>query len=402
MKKIICLLLASFVTLFIFAKEIPLTVTKTEWGFEVSNLTKKGKSICKEGINPKKLENSAYIILMKKGDTFEIDNLAEALMDEKKLQLILTIQNNKIESVTGNFNSSKNTIDYNMKLYDRIMLIPYTSNILECQAYCENNDFYYRVISANDEPSFLQKLVNSKKIEKKKVDEEQLLERKKLDEEKEQLEKDKKEKLKKDFIANGGEGFDYFNWGTSIESFLVRYPNAENVTKDEFKDSKYIVYCVQIDANQFQYYYFFDNALYYGETAFYKILNTDKINAITERLKELYGEVNSKDVFSDTKNVKVMGEPISYKEEGWWAKWNQSATFVIKEELTARYGIDTYYGSAQENTQSMMLYINSSTCDLIIDYSNPELEKKVLKYLEDFNKFKEEEKKQKEKEKLNF
>ena len=47
MKKFLLAFLFALTALSVFAKDIPLEVTETEWGFEISNLDAKGKRICK-------------------------------------------------------------------------------------------------------------------------------------------------------------------------------------------------------------------------------------------------------------------------------------------------------------------------------------------------------------------
>ena len=88
MKKIICLLLISLMKLSLFAKEIPLPVTETEWGFEISNKDFSGKTICKGLLNCEETDN-CYVVFKKSFLTFKIENLAYDIVYNKNLNTIL-------------------------------------------------------------------------------------------------------------------------------------------------------------------------------------------------------------------------------------------------------------------------------------------------------------------------
>ena len=70
--------------------------------------------------------------------------------------------------------------------------------------------------------------------------------------------------------------------------------------------------------------------------------------------------------------------------------------------ITGRYGVDTYFATAEQNTLNMLLYINSSTLDMRISYCNPQMKQKADKYLEDYDKIIEQEKIKKQMNDLNF
>ncbi|MDD5928446.1 MAG: leucine-rich repeat domain-containing protein [Spirochaetales bacterium] len=176
MKRIICFLLASLVTLFLFAKEIPLKVTETEWGFEVSNLDQKGKIICKDSLIFKSDSIRNYIILRKKGDTVNLEKLAELIAIEEMTYkdrtaqtiYVYTVENGNIIPARYNYNS--NTGETNgtygqMNNYESFMIVPYNSKIKSYKAFSERNDFYFIANETESEKQLLKTLVEKKKIE---------------------------------------------------------------------------------------------------------------------------------------------------------------------------------------------------------------------------------------------
>lgn len=224
---------------------------------------------------------------------------------------------------------------------------------------------------------------NKKKSEKKEVE--------KNIENKEQ-EKNTQELRKKTF-PEGGEGYDYFPWGTTIEEFLAVYPKPKLIMGDD-NPNGYFVYDIKNNKGEsITRYWFFENKLWQGLST-YRDLDETKSQAIQERLIELYGKPT--DIIESGPQYKtesIFGETISYTEVDVNIIWEKSPTFKIEEELIAYDGNDKV---------SIMWYISSSLFSATITYTNPEVEKKVEIYLDKLIKEAEREKIQAEKDKLNF
>ena len=77
MKRIVGLAIMLMMTVAAFAKEVPLQVTETEWGFEISNVNAKRKKIAKTaGFD----DSGEYLVLLKnESENFDIEKLADEL-----------------------------------------------------------------------------------------------------------------------------------------------------------------------------------------------------------------------------------------------------------------------------------------------------------------------------------
>ena len=94
MKKILGLAIMLMMTLVAFAKEIPLQITKTEWGLEISNLNAKGKRICRFADIKTR---DCFIIFKNKTDDFNIE------------KLYLNVYNISQKSMKNNFRAQQKT-----------------------------------------------------------------------------------------------------------------------------------------------------------------------------------------------------------------------------------------------------------------------------------------------------
>ena len=77
MKRIVGLAIMLMMTVAAFAKEVPLQVTKTEWGFKISNVNAKRKKIAKTASFD---DSGEYLVLLKnESENFDIEKLADEL-----------------------------------------------------------------------------------------------------------------------------------------------------------------------------------------------------------------------------------------------------------------------------------------------------------------------------------
>ncbi len=416
MKKIIGIVLALFLTINCFAKEIEMQIVETEFGIEISNLDGKGKKICKGYLNTE-YDNRVFVIFKKSSDNFNIEELVNDFVYNNYLSDYLIIDNGIFKSAT--IKDSKVPKYGPLVDYDSLLIIPKSGKFSIYRAICDGKNLNLWISGyIKDAPNrFNQKVQETiKEKEKKEAEREAEREREaveyKIAIEKERVERERIGKLKdknerkKIFEQNGSEGYDYFVFGTPIEDFLIVYPEAKEVTEKKYRGSEYKIFEIKDDKqNQMMYYYFFEKKLFYGETLFRNV-NDEKSMAINYRLQELYGKYDEYDEFSNTKSYKIpfddYGRTIDYKEEGAIIKWNKTSTFVVKLEITGRYGINTFYATADQNTRNMLLYVNSSMLDMKITYCNIKIQKDVDKYINNFDKMKERENIEKQKEALNF
>ncbi len=401
MKKIFLFLFISFTTFFLFSKEIALKIEETNFGLKIYNTNGK-KNICNGYLYFDQKDNleDVYIIITSSNDELNFLRLAETIIDQKNIGNVL-----KTVNMYYFDKADENGSKYGpLAKWDYILVVPKNGKFKNVSATNVGKDL---CLKFNDYETCETELNNfiflvNQDRENRKIEQE-----KREAEEKEKAEKIRKlQNRKEDFEKNGSIGYDYFEWGTRLEDFLIVYPNAKNISKEKYKDSDYQLFEITDDKNnQKMKYYFYEKQLYAGNTLFRNV-SEDKMMAINYRLQELYGKHDKYDEFANKKSHKIpfddYGRTIDYKEEGAIINWNKSSTFIITLVVTARYGIDTYYATADQNNRNMMLYVNSSPLDMEISYNNPQIKQKVDKYLQNYDKIIEQEKIKKQMEKLDF
>lgn len=209
------------------------------------------------------------------------------------------------------------------------------------------------------------------------------------------------EKRKELFNKNGGEGYDYFVWGTSVDDVLSVYPDLQEVKSDNPNEPAELVrkFGRQNDTNEIMCYIFFNNKLCRGITIFRK-LNESKLIAISTRLKELYGPATEKteDPTQELITVNLAGKNFSYYEINADAYWKLSETFEIHLNNCAVQPKNKNY----EDALTISMFITDSPVTATVDYYNKKMLDEAKKSIEEYNKKKEKDKIEEEKSKLSF
>ena len=176
MKRLFGLGLALMMSVAAFAKEIPLKVMETEFGFEVSNLDEKGKRICKGFLNFSE-KDDVFVVLKTNKDNFSIDNFAhEIVYGNLAKTLVLT---------GGKFTTA--TKDKKINLYgpvanfDSLLVVCSTGNIAQCSAYSDGKNLQLSFSDVSkDEGKEIAKLIKKYTDEKEKIEAEKRAEEERL------------------------------------------------------------------------------------------------------------------------------------------------------------------------------------------------------------------------------
>ena len=185
MKKFLLAFLFALTALPVFAKDIPLEVTETEWGFEISNLDAKGKRICKGFLNFQEQEN-VFIIFKTNRDSFYAEELAKEIV-YNKLPYIAVLS---IKYFSAAARDKKTQMYGPLSNYDSILVISSAGKIEECSAYSDGKFMQLKVSSVgSDTETQFAKLVNACAAEKERIEAEKKAEEERLAREKEIEEK---------------------------------------------------------------------------------------------------------------------------------------------------------------------------------------------------------------------
>ena len=175
MKKIWILVMTIIVSLSAFAKDIPLSVTQTEWGFEVSNLDAKGKRICKGGLVFEE-QNDVFVILKTNNDNFSLEEFAhEFVYSYLSNTLVLTDTNLSTAS------KDKKNLYGPMSNYDSILVISSYGKIGECVAYSDGKNLQLKFSdNKGNAETKITRLIKTYISEKEKVEAERRAENARL------------------------------------------------------------------------------------------------------------------------------------------------------------------------------------------------------------------------------
>ena len=172
-------------TLSLFAKEIPLPVTETEWGFEISNKDFSGKTICKGLLNCEETDN-CYVVLKKSFLTFKIENLAYDIVYNKNLNTILITDYEHF--INAEKDKKKNKYGP-LSDYDSILIIFRKGKYKKCSAISDGKNLSLTFSEYINESTELDTLITDIYLEKEKKEAEQ-----KAEDEKRRIEAEKKQR----------------------------------------------------------------------------------------------------------------------------------------------------------------------------------------------------------------
>lgn len=328
MKRIVGLAIMLMMTVATFAKEVPLQVTETEWGFEISNVNAKGKKIC-TGSFSYDTENKDSVCFVFKEDNypFLMTNFAGEYQNNKSLAFVQT---------RGEFKSGKTSDSLSIEKLattNKILVVFTKGRFAKCFAYFDGKNIRL-ILSDYSEESETMLCKEIKELEKIKAEEAARIAAEKA---KEGEFKKQKDELPALFAKNGKEGFDSMPWGTSIEFFLWLKPEANE------RESEGSVANYGIETEQNTKIYKFHEGKLVGGVTVYENIDDQTADDINHRLLELYGKASDAKDLGGHKIENVLGTHISYQDVHAIAIWNKSATFKIQLDVTAKQ-LDDYYG----------------------------------------------------------
>lgn len=176
MKKFLLAFLFALTALSVFAKDIPLEVTETEWGFEISNLDAKGKRICKGFLDFEEQYN-IFVVFKTNKDSFSVEKLANEIV-YNELPYIAFLSG---ETFSAGTKDKKSQMYGPLVNYDSILVLSSVKKIEGCNAYCDGKNLHIKIssVSKDSETKFAQ-LVNACAAEKERIEAEKKAEEKRL------------------------------------------------------------------------------------------------------------------------------------------------------------------------------------------------------------------------------
>ena len=164
MKKFLLAFFTAVIALPVFAKDIPLQVTETEWGFEISNIDAKGKIICK-GFLDFEWRANVFIVLKNSEDTFSYESFANEIVDGSlknvysNLKNVISLSRKKFSMA----NKDKNNKMYGPLVnYDSVLVLISKGKIEECSAYSDGKNMHINISAVRkDTDSKFAKLIKT-------------------------------------------------------------------------------------------------------------------------------------------------------------------------------------------------------------------------------------------------
>ena len=150
MKKILGLVFIFLITMSCFAKEIPLQITETDFGLEISNLDSKGKRICKGFLNLDS-DHEVYTIFKTNNDNFILENLAHEIVYNTGLSPFTVLDGEKITNAIVDKKSQK----YGpLSNYDSLLIVSRNGKF---KKYISRS-FYEWINTENYSKTYIQKI----------------------------------------------------------------------------------------------------------------------------------------------------------------------------------------------------------------------------------------------------
>ncbi|WP_022933005.1 leucine-rich repeat protein [Treponema bryantii] len=177
MKKNLSIIISLMMVLSCFAKEIPLQITETDFGLEISNFDSKGKRICKGDLNFD-YTNEVYIIFKNKSDKFQLESLAHEIVYNNALIKFLVLEGETFSNATLN----KKTQKYGpLANYDSILVVSKDGKFLNYKAISDGKNLNLILSDfQKDETLELNKRVIQLTTEKERIEAEEKAEQERL------------------------------------------------------------------------------------------------------------------------------------------------------------------------------------------------------------------------------
>lgn len=177
MKKYLGLVLLLLLSIPLFAKEIPLETSESDYGFEISNSDAKGKKICKGFLNYQ-AENDIYIILKNKSDAFLIDTFAKEYVYSTNFPHVLVFSGDKFAEAS----KDKKTQLYGpLSNFDTLLVLSVKGKIGKCEAISDGKNLKLNLSDIEDNDNFqISKLIASLTEEKIRLEAERKAEEERL------------------------------------------------------------------------------------------------------------------------------------------------------------------------------------------------------------------------------
>ncbi len=405
MKKLYCMIFILMISFCAFAKEKPLQVTETEWGFQVSNINSKGKIICK-GYLDCKLPEDVFVILRTKDSIFNIEVFAEEIVNNKHNSNVFILNEKGFSELERN-KKTESGADTGLVLLDiaiaiseatekegfylgdsceSLLVLTQKGKISQVEAY-QNGRNLQLIISdlQKANPTQLEVLVTEKKAEKEKLSSNKAS----INDKSEILTADEKEHLKELWEKAGKEGYDHMPWGTSISEFKILYPKANHK-----KQGCLNVYTREGSSKNVEMSYgFYNNALVAGSTTYKEVEETKGMEEdINIRMSELYGNPTDEEnesahhvqkISDEEKQLanemlrmfnmpyRISANHIDYTEKHHTKTWNKSKTFMIILQSQQLIG-----DSDVDNTL-IEFFINKSLHTITISYQDQSMTSQI-------------------------
>jgi len=358
MKKIFGLSILLMMTFVVFAKDIPLQVTQTDWGFEISNLDAKGKRICKGFLNFQEQEN-VFIVFKTNKDSFSTEKLANEIV-YNKTPSIIALNGEAFSAVA----KDKKTQMYGPLLnYDSILVLTSAGKIEECSAYSDGKNLQLKFSGIKkDTETPLEQLIKACAEEKARIEAEKKAEEERLAME----EAEKKKAIENNWV------YDHMPWGTPVSDFLIERSGIKQIENEGVIER----YTRDGSGDSVMTYKFYDGKLLGGVTV-YNLHGDDaetKGNDINQRMKELYGDPTNVKETSEHKVVTVNflgSHRIAYTEKHLKVTWNKSPSFKILLDVCV------LIGDTKKDTFNICMYITTNLQTFTINYENPSMTKKI-------------------------
>ena len=177
MKKILGLVFIFLITMSCFAKEIPLQITETDFGLEISNLDSKGKRICKGFLNLDS-DHEVYTIFKTNNDNFILENLAHEIVYNTGLSPFTVLDGEKITNAIVDKKSQK----YGpLSNYDSLLIVSRNGKFKKYTAISDGKNLTITLADFSEDTTLqLDSLITQYSTEKEKIEAEKKAEEERL------------------------------------------------------------------------------------------------------------------------------------------------------------------------------------------------------------------------------
>jgi len=155
MKKLFGLAFLLMMTVSVFGKEIPLNVTQTDWGFEISNLDAKGKRICAGNIF-NEYGSDYFIILKTKRDEFSIEKFADYFIENQlNPENTIVYYGGSIQKMKNGMicKASIGSYSFSLKEFDSILVVPSERKFEKCVTFWDGTKLHIELLDETEKNS---------------------------------------------------------------------------------------------------------------------------------------------------------------------------------------------------------------------------------------------------------